>query len=298
MLSERSIRVYHTNMKIQIILVPYDSGHKDVRMGRGPGAFIQSGLVDLLRNDGHEVELEWIKLDGSFLAEIACAFELNRILSQRVRHSISAQKFPLILSGNCMCSVGAIAGHDGNETGLIWFDGHGDFNTPETTISGFLDGMTLAVATGRCWRTLSSTISEFHPVKEHNVILVGARDFDVEEKRLLDCSGVALVSRPFIRSINIVEALKPAVDDLQNRVKNVHVHIDLDVLDPAKTPANHLAPPDGLSVGAAELAIRLVEGRFTISSACIAAYDPDCDPKRVTIEAGTKLIQTILRRTR
>jgi len=284
-------------MKIQILLVPYDSGHKNARMGRGPEAFIRSGLVETLRKDGHEVEVESIELENPFLAEVASAFELSRRLSKRVRQAISDQKFPLIFSGNCICSMGAIAGHNSNQTGLIWFDGHGDFNTPETTVSGFLDGMALAIITGRCWRSLSASVPDFHAIPERNVILIGARDFDPEERRLLDSSAVALVSRPFIRSMNIVEALKPAVDDLQSRVQKVHVHIDLDVLDPTTVPANRFSPPDGLSVGAAEIAIRLIEGRFQIGSACISAYEPDCDPQQAAVQAGTKLIQTILRRT-
>jgi arginase len=285
-------------MKVQIILVPYDSGQKDTRMGRGPGRFLESGLVDLLRKEGHQVEVESIELGNSFSTEMESAFELNCHLSHRVRRAASAQSFPIIFSGSSICSVGALSGINGNAKGLIWFDGHGDFNTPETTSSGSIDGMALAVATGHCLRTPFSSIPGFQPVPEHNVILVGARKFDPEEKRLLDSSGIALVSRSFIRSMNIVEALKPAIDDLQNRVSNVHVHLDLDVLDPARTPSNQFAPPDGLSVGAVEIALRLIEGRFHISSACIAAYDPECDSKQATVEAGIKLIQTLLRRTR
>lgn len=267
-------------------------------MGRGPGTFLQSGMVEVLRKTGHEITVDSLDLEGVSSDEIASAFEVNRLLSRRVREAVSERRFPLILSGNSNCSVGVLAGSGGNETGLIWFDGHADFNTPETSPSGMLDGMALAVATGRCYRRLSNTIPKFQPIPEHNVILVGARDFDTHEKRLLDSSGIALISRPFIRNMNIVEALRPALDDLKNRVKRVHVHLDLDVLDPARTPANRFAPPDGLTVGAVEIAIRLIESRFTISSACIAAYDPECDPNRVTVEAGIKLIETLLRRTK
>ena len=267
-------------------------------MGRGPGAFLQSGMIDHLRRAGHDVNLESVELNGSFPTELAAAFEVSRILSGHVREAISNHRFPLILSGNSNSSVGTLAGLGDHKTGIIWFDGHGDFNTPETSTSGVLDGMALAMLTGRCFRDLSSTIPDFQPIPEQHVILVGARDFDPEEKRLLDSSGIALVSRSFIRNMNIIEALKPAVNDLQNRVNKVHIHLDLDVLDPQTTPANRYSPPDGLSVGAVEVGIRLIESRFSISSACISAYDPECDPEQATIEAGIKLIETILRRTR
>lgn len=282
-------------MNIQIILVPYDSGQKDVRMGRGPDAFIQHGLGEVLQMDGHVVEVERIASQDPFSAEIGTAFELNRILSGRVRAAVDGKMFPIVLAGNCICSVGTLAGIGQKEMGLVWFDGHGDFNTPETTVSGFLDGMALAIATGRCWRNLSAGIPNFHPVAERDVILVGSRDFDKEEKNMLDGSGIALVSGTFIRHTNIVEALKPALGALEPRVKQVHLHIDLDVLDPAQTPANHLAPPGGLFAGETELAIRMIRGRFPVSSVCIAAYDPECDPQRSTLEAGIKLLRVILR---
>ena len=284
-------------MRLQIILVPYDSGYKNVRMGRGHESFIEQGLIDALQTDGHATEVERIDLGKTFPAEIGAAFALNRILSKRVRAAVEDKKFPVVLAGNCSSSIGTLAGIGQNELGLVWFDGHGDFNTPETTISGFLDGMALAVATGRCWRNMAASIPDFHPVAERDVILVGARDLDPEEKNLLDGSGVALVSGTFIRHTNIVEALKPVLSALEPRVKRVHLHIDLDVLDPAQTPANHMAPPNGLFVGETELAIRMIRGRFELSSVCIAAYDPGCDPSHHTVQAGIKLLRILLKET-
>ncbi len=284
-------------MKIQIILVPYDSGHKNVRMGQGPESFIDNGLTDALKTDGHVVDVERIDLGKTFPAEIGTAFELNRILSRRVRAAVEEKKFPVVLAGNCNSSIGTLAGVGQNELGLVWFDGHGDFNTPETTISGFLDGMALAIATGRCWRQITASIPDFHPVVERDAILVGARDLDLEEKKLLDGSGIALVSCDFIRHTNIVEAFRAVLGALEPRVKRVHLHLDLDVLDPEQTPANHMAPPDGLFVGETELAIRMIRGRFGISSVCIAAYDPDFDRSHNTVQAGIKLLRVLLRET-
>jgi arginase len=281
-------------MKVQILVVPYDSGHKDVRMGRGPKSFLEFGLVDQLQKDGHSVEVEEIELRNFFCSEVSAAFEINRILSKRVRSLVQEGKFPLVLSGNCNCSIGTMAGTGCKDAGLIWFDGHGDFNTPESTESGFLDGMALAIATGHCWRKLAASIPDFQPLAEHDVVLVGARHFDVEEKKLLDRSGIAHVSSPFIRHINIVEALKPALAALEPRVKKVHLHIDLDVLDPKQTPANQFSPPDGLLAGETELAIRMIRGRFPVSSACLAAYDPEYDPHHATAQAGIKFVQTLL----
>ena len=284
-------------MRVQMILVPYDSGHKNVRMGLGPEAFIEHGLTDALQTDGHVAEVERIDLRKTFPAEIGAAFALNRILSRRVRSAVEDKKIPIVLAGNCNSSIGTLAGVGPAELGLVWFDGHGDFNTPETTISGFLDGMALAIATGRCWRNMAAGIPDFHPVAERDVILVGARDLDPDEKKLLDGSAVALVSGTFIRHTNIVEALKPVLGALEPRVKRVHVHVDLDVLDPAQTPANHMAPPNGLFVGETELALQMIRGRLGISSICMAAYDPNCDRSNNTLEAGIKLLRVLLKET-
>ena len=264
-------------------------------MGLGPKVLADEGLTESLRADGHEITIEEIAPQTSFSTEIAAAFEINRILSEKVRTAVEEDCFPIVLSGNCICSIGTFAGVGWNETGLVWFDGHGDFNTPETSVSGFLDGMALAVATGRCWRELASSIPDFHAVPEHNVILIGARDFDKEEKQLIDGSGIALVSGPFIRHTNIVEALKPALDSIEERVTKVHVHMDLDVLDPRQVPANHFAPKDGMFLGETELALRMIRGKFAITSVCFAAYEPEVDPERKGVYAAIKLLRVILK---
>ena len=80
-----------------------------------------------------------VEAPSEFRAEIRTAFELLRALAERVRFAYNNGAFPLVLSGNCNGSLGTLAGIGSNDqTGIIWFDGHGDFNTPETTESGFL----------------------------------------------------------------------------------------------------------------------------------------------------------------
>ena len=71
------------------------------------------------------------------------------------------QRFPVVLAGNCNSYVGTLAGLETDRAGVSWFDAHGDFNTPETTTTGFLDGMGLAMASGRCWKAMPETIAWF-----------------------------------------------------------------------------------------------------------------------------------------
>src|SRR5437764_1238622 len=98
--------------KVQVIQVPYDSGHRGLRMGRGPEYFVNNGLVELLRAEGHEVWVESVEAQAEFRAEIKTQFELYGLLAGRVRDARRDGKFPLILSGNCGATLGAIAGAD------------------------------------------------------------------------------------------------------------------------------------------------------------------------------------------
>ena len=141
-------------MKAQIIQVPYDSGHRSIRMGSGPEHFVQRGVEDALRHEGHDVYIHCVEAQSQFRAEIKTTFELYRSLAERVRLAYNNGFFPLVLSGNCNASLGTVTGIASNDKlGIIWFDGHGDLNTPETTESGFLDGMALATAAGLCMKS-------------------------------------------------------------------------------------------------------------------------------------------------
>src|SRR5688572_19792128 len=161
-------------MRIRILQVPYDSGQRALRMGRGPLHLVERGLADRLQDAGHETEVELIETGETFPSEIKVTFDLQRRLADRVRATIATGAMPIILGGNCNYTVGAMAGIDPLHTGLIWFDAHGEFNTPETTVGGFLDGMGLALGTGRCWRQIAATIPGFRPSPDiHLVLIVG-----------------------------------------------------------------------------------------------------------------------------
>lgn len=116
-----------------------------------------------------------VESQSSLLAEVATAFELDRLIATETRLAVEAGEFPLVLSGNCNSSVGTISGAGIGNLRVVWFDAHADFNTPKTTTTGFLDGMGLAIAVGRCWSGLASSIPGFSPLPEANVVLVGIR---------------------------------------------------------------------------------------------------------------------------
>ena len=282
-------------MEVQIIQVPYDSAHRDTRMGSGPLHFIRNGLAQTLRQHTHNVNVDIVEANSAFQAEIKTAFEIYGTLAERVRTASSSHRFPLILSGNCNSSLGTIAGIGTERLGIIWFDGHGDFNTPETSISGFLDGMGLATAVGLCWKTLAASIPGFSPIPGINVIHIGSRDFSSDEKQLFDQTGVRVITAEAIRESGLRAVLDTALEALLPRIDRIYLHFDLDVLDPAVARANEFAPPNGLTVEQVEQAIALIGDRFKICASAIASYDPRFDKEGQALRAGIGIMQAVLK---
>jgi arginase len=191
--------------------------------------------------------------------------------------------------------VGAIAGAGTKPLGVIWFDAHGEFNTPETTTSGFLDGMGLAVATGLCWKPLVASIPNFHPISAKRVMLVGGRDFDAGERDRLEQAGVMVVDCAAVEQTSMEEALGTPLQELSSAVEEVHLHIDLDALNPKEAPANGFVTEEvGLSVQQLREAIALIREKSMITSATIASFDPTSDPQGKTVQATLEFIKQIV----
>jgi arginase len=283
---------------ITIFALPYDSSHRGLRMGAGPEHLLSNGMEGVLAATGREIRSEVLQAKSPFRTEIATAFELFGMLAKRVYEATAKGSFPLVLSGNCNATVGVIAGLAGaspkEKVGLIWFDGHADFNTPETTTSGFLDGMGLAIAVGHCWAQMVRAVPDFHPVPEQNVVLVGSRGATQLEKEQLCASEATVVEEQSLRELGARGALGPAVNAMAARVRRVHVHLDLDVLDPqAVNPANEFAPEGGLRTGEVQACIRAIRERLEVSSATVASYDPSFDRDGRVLEAGLTLTETL-----
>src|SRR4030095_6884769 len=172
--------------------------------------------------------------------------------------------------GNCGSSLGTMSGvhaatpNDSSAIGVIWLDAHADFNTPETTTTGFLDGMALAALTGKCWHGLTATIPGFRPVSDAHVVLVGARDIDPAEEQLLASSRVMRVEAARMQADGAGAALDTALTELARHVSRVYLHIDLDVHEPSEAQANQYAVPGGLSADTVRDLVRVVAMRFSI----------------------------------
>jgi arginase len=260
-------------MNIRLIAIPYDSGIRGWRMGAGPEHLLAAGAEDRLRAAGHEVGVERVELPADPpLREIRAAFDIAAQLSERVAAAGSAGALPIILAGNCATAVGTLAGLADYDPAIVWLDAHGDLNTPETTRSGMLDGMALAITTGRCWRDLAAGIPGFRAVPDPLVCLVGARDLDAGETALLEACVIKAVAPS-----DVSPDLSAALDDLRDQTTTAYLHIDLDVLDPGEGAVNAFSAPDGLRLAQVLEVIRSVRGRFRLGAAALTAYDPSYD---------------------
>lgn len=271
-------------MAIHLLQVPYDSGHRAERMGCGPLHLLEHGaaLDRLRRVEPDNVRLVPIETEAAFSTEIGTAFELHRRVSDTVAGAVRDGALPLVLSGNCNSAVGTVSGLQAADpaapVGVVWFDGHGDCNTPDTFTGDFLDAMGLSTLTGRCWQALCATVPGFVPVPDENVILVGAHGADRGALGVLAASGMAHVQVANISARDAAAALGPALDAMARRgVGRVYTHLDVDVLDAAWSPANEFAPEGGLSPDQLASCVREVTRRFSVAAAAVASYDPAWD---------------------
>lgn len=241
-----------------MIAVPYHLGRRGVEVGRGPLV-----ILDALKQP-------CVVIEGDGIADV------NAKLAQ----AVAAHSRPtLVLAGNCNSCLGTLAGL-GDNPGIVWLDAHGDFNTPETTISGALEGMSLAIATGHCHPELMP-----RPVAEENVILAATRSLDPLEEVRLHQSHIKLAS---------LDALPFEVDRLAQRVGTIYMHLDLDVLDPSVSPGVNFSEPGGISPEQLFGAVRQVMATGNLGAAAIANFNPDRDRDGRTLRITQELVRILL----
>ena len=260
-------------------IVPYDSGHRAKRMGAGP--------LRLALELG--VEAEAIETDMPLPREISTAFELYGKLSQAVYECVAAGDFPIVFSGNCGAVNGLAAGVGVEQLAVLWFDAHGEFMTPETTTSGFLDGMPLSVLTGRCFKRLAATIPWFAPLPPSRTMLVGSRAYSPGERDELLHGGVALLEPSSLTEPNVDRWL----NGMSAGASRLVVHVDLDVLDPKHGRANEYAEEGGLSPEDILRVIDLARRRFEIVALELASYDPACDEDGRVARIGARIVRAV-----
>lgn len=168
---------------------------------------------------------------------------LHRLVADAVAGAAGDCTCPVVVSGDCTTALGTVAGlrRAGIDAGIVWFDAHGDVQTPETTASGYLGGLPLRLLVGYRPELIAADLG-LRPVPEHRVVLVGARDLDPPEAAYL---AQAPIGRTEVGSLDAA-----ALPD-----GPLYVHIDLDVIDPAEVPGLRYPAPGG--PGTADVAAAL-----------------------------------------
>lgn len=264
-------------MEIDLITVPYDAARYNERMGRGPLHLVEAGIIQRLSSPGRVVSNKEIRSSSNFPTEISTTFDLLAQLSIQVANSINNRNFPLVLSGNCSSTIGVINGINAADVGIIWFDAHGDCETPETTTSGFFDGMGISMLTGHCWHNMLAPINGYLPVPEKKIVLIGARDLSEHERSFIEKAGIRYVTVRDAKE-QATQVITRSIAQLKEQgVQKLHLHVDVDVLDPAVAVANSYAVPGGLDKESLFDIIEQFSNELPLISATVASYDPSFD---------------------
>jgi arginase len=317
-----------TPQPVDIITVPWDSGRRDWRMGAGPAALLELGLARTIGAWDHDIRFVVVDADAGGPTEIVAAtMALLRTTSHAVRAARAAGRLPLVLAGNCITTVGGVAGLDGADVAVAWLDAHGDLNTPATSPSGFLDGMAAATLLGWCHTTeAAAALDDFHPLPVQRFLLIGARALDPGEVEATTSQAVRVLSPDDVASegslAHALDELMGAGDDLvaeqapDERLAGEHVgserarkpalagrptasgvwlHVDLDALDPEPlAPANTFTPPGGLSLYHAIRVVQEAAARRPVAGMTLSSYDPACDPDGLMRAAVLPLVAEAL----
>jgi arginase len=279
--------------EIRLLVMPYELGRPRDGVGRGPERLLAEGAEGVLAAQGAEVARMVLELDGGEDNEIDASFELIKLVASAVRDAVRDGAFPVLLSGSCFAAVGVVAGLEEQSPGVVWFDAHGDFNTPETTIYGYFDGMGLAVLTGSAWQQMRSGVEGAKPVPESAVVLAGARDLDPPEVPRLEASDITHLPPRRIRS---PDALLAAVDGLSPRPTGLYVHVDLDVLDIDEARVNRYSAPGGITADELESLVDSLLADQRVRAVSLTAYEPDIDTAGAVPPIANRLLGVVAER--
>ena len=317
-------------MKLTVLSVPYHLGREGAGMALGPGRYLEAGLAARLAARGHEVEVVEIRRPAPFENELQAVVAVNGALADAVQAAGARGALPVVAGGNCNVALGMTAGIGAGETAVVWFDAHGDYNTPATTPSGFLDGMPLAIACGvahpEAW-----ALARGDAVDPRACVHAGGRDLDPGELEGFAATGVQVVGVEALHGGGSrgdagagvkggegatggsesesghaggdlggggeggLEAALAAVRAAAPRAARAYVHVDLDVLDPVFVPGVDFPSPGGLTPDALVDAVATVPARIPVAGLSVTAYDPERDdPAGTTRATGLDLIERLV----
>jgi arginase len=257
------------------IALPFHNGAPDAGMAAGVTAVAEAlGL-----------RAEVIAPVDPGLPEVRRSIDLDLRLAERVRAAVADGAFPLVLAGNCNSCLGTVGGIGAADLGVVWFDAHADFDTPEDNRSGFFDVMALSTLTGSAWQAQRAKLTD--PVAEEDVVLAAVRDLEPYQRERVRRSRLRVIP-------GALDGLEPALDAL--RTQRVYLHLDLDALDVGEGAANGYAAPGGPTLERCLEAVDAVFDRFEVAAAALTSYDPAADADGRALRAACALVERVMER--
>jgi len=288
-------------VKVDVIKNPYSGARNSPELSTNPDYIHAAGLERLIGEWGGELirPIQDIRLNAEQERQYG---EWNRMalananFADVVREGLQDDLITIGLEANCNDLLGMLAGlkYDPNgnarRVGLVFIDAHGDFNVPETTLSGMLGGMPVAIAAGHALHNIRKTTGLAEPLPMSDIVWGGVRDLDPLEADRFTEYEAQQFSVQDVRELSA--NLRKQMDDLANRVDVIYVHIDMDVLDPAEVPGHDLTVADGPSSKDLAAAMTLMfENPKTVALGIASTPSFNLDPDGVSRQAALNLIE-------
>ncbi len=294
----------YNQRNISVLGVPIDLGADRRGVDMGPSAIRYSMMKARLEALGYNIkDLGNVEVatpesydqgdtNYKYLEEITIVSEK---LCQSVSNIIAEGRFPLILGGDHSISIGTIAGvakHKKN-LGVIWYDAHGDLNTGESSPTGNIHGMPLAINLGKGPQSLVQ-IGGFTPkVKPENVVIIGARDLDPGEKEYIKEIGLKVFTMHEVDRLGMTRVMEEAIHHVSKNTDGVHLSLDLDGLDPDDCPGVGTPVKGGLSYRESHLAMEMLDEAKIITSAEFVEVNPILDIGNKTANVAVALMGSL-----
>lgn len=293
--------------KIAAISVNFDLGAGRRGASQGPKAIFEAGLLQTLHQMDYTVDhVADLRLDNETVAPLdaqvdttnlkhfAEVIEINTQLAEQISHVVSQDYFPLIIGGDHSIAIGTIAGLSNHykQLGVIWIDAHSDLNSADTSPSGNIHGMSLAVSLG-IGHPLLTNMKGINPkVKPENIVLIGARSLDEGEKKLIRSLGIKCFTMYDIDRKGMAHVMQEAIDYIKLRTDGVHLSYDVDSVDPIEAPGTGTAVKGGLQFREAHLAVEMLHEAGIVTSAEFVEVNPLLDDSNKTSELAVSLISS------
>lgn len=291
--------------RISIVGVPMNLGADRLGVDLGPVAIRYAGVKGRLERLGYDFEdrgdIQVVRPENArdaksnlkYLDEVV---RVNTELCNSVADIMANGRFPLVLGGDHSIAIGTIAGvlqHKKN-LGVIWFDAHGDINTAETSPSGNIHGMPVAVALGLGHERLIGIGGADNKLNPKNIVLIGSRDLDSGERKLLKELGVTVFTMHEVDLLGMPKVMEEAIRVASNGTDGVHVSFDMDAMDPFYATGTGTRVAGGLSYRESHLALELIAQAGIMTSAEFVEVNPLIDNKNETAETAVALMDSLL----